>query len=154
MKLELLVIHCTFTPSGRNITKEDIEQWHLKERGWSRVGYSDIIHLNGALENLIDWNQDDIVDPWEISNGAKGYNSKARHIVYVGGANKDMSKAKDTRTWEQELSLLTYVNFIILRNPDIKVCGHNQLSNKECPSFDVPAWLRLHCIPEKNILQD
>ena len=30
MKLEYLVIHCTATPEGREITKKDIEQWHIE----------------------------------------------------------------------------------------------------------------------------
>ena len=149
-KQELLVIHCTATPEGRKVTKADIEQWHITENGWSKVGYSDIVHLDGKLENLIDWNQDDVIDNWEISNGARGYNTIARHVVYVGGSDKNR-KPKDTRTFEQEQTLLTYVKFCILRNPKVKVCGHNQLSSKSCPSFDVPKWLRLECINEENI---
>lgn len=149
-KQELLVIHCTATPEARKVSRADIEQWHLKERGWRKVGYSDMIHLDGKLENLIDWNQDDIVDAWEISNGARGYNAIAKHVVYVGGlaANR---KPKDTRTVAQKQTLLTYVKFCILRNPKIKVCGHNQLSSKSCPSFNVAQWLRTEGVPEENI---
>jgi N-acetylmuramoyl-L-alanine amidase len=152
-KLKYLVIHCTATPEGREVTKEDIEQWHIKERGWSRVGYSDLIHLDGRLENLIEFDQDDTVDPWEVSNGARGFNSISRHVCYVGGAQSDKPKdlkyfpLKDTRTKEQIETLETYVKFMILRHPTIKVVGHNEISNKGCPSFDVQKWLRtfLNC---------
>ncbi len=156
-KLKYLVIHCTATPEGREITKKDIEQWHLKERGWSRVGYSDMIHLDGSLENLIEFDQDDNVDSWEISNGARGFNGISRHVVYTGGAEKtkpSWSKyypPKDTRTEAQKKTLLTYVKFMILRHPDIKVIGHNNISNKACPSFDVVAWLKNENIPFENI---
>jgi len=156
-KLKYLVIHCTATPEGREITRKDIEQWHIKERGWSRVGYSDMIHLDGSLENLIEFDQDGNVDSWEISNGARGFNSKSRHVVYVGGA-KDNKPAwakyyplKDTRTDAQCETLMTYVEFMILRHPNIKVIGHNEISNKGCPSFNVGDWLRNSCISEKNI---
>lgn len=145
-RIKYLVIHCTDTPSGREVLKSDIEKWHIKERGWSRVGYSDMIHLNGELENLIDYDQDDTVDNWEISNGARGYNSKSRHVVYVGG-----SKGTDTRTNLQKESLETYVKFMILRHPFIKVVGHNQLSKKNCPSFDVPKWLKSIGVSSYNI---
>lgn len=155
--LKYLVIHCLATPEGRNVTKQDIEQWHLKERGWSKVGYADFIHIDGTLENLISFNQDDKIDSWEISNGARGYNSIARHVAYVGGASSSKEHwmkyypPKDTRTKEQNYTLEQYVRFTILRNPNIKVIGHNQISNKSCPSFDVSIWLREIGISEKNI---
>ena len=139
-----MIIHCTDTPAERPVTKQMIEQWHIKERGWSRVGYSDMIHLNGELENLIPFNQDDKVDSWEISNGARGYNSKSRHVVYVGG------KGGDTRTFEQKETLLTYVKFTLLRHPNIKIIGHNEVSSKTCPSFDVKKWCLENCINEIN----
>ena len=50
--LEYLVIHCTATKEGVEVTREMLEQWHLKENGWSKLGYSDIVHLDGRLENL------------------------------------------------------------------------------------------------------
>jgi N-acetylmuramoyl-L-alanine amidase len=151
-KLDYLIIHCTATPEGRKVTKEDIEQWHLIENGWSKVGYRDVIHLDGTLENLIDYNQDNEIDPWEISNGARGFNSKAAHVVYVGGTEKDdVYKSKDTRTYEQHMSLQIYVLFIILRHPHIKVIGHNEVSIKDCPSFNVGEWLRSICVDEVNI---
>jgi N-acetylmuramoyl-L-alanine amidase len=151
-KLDYLIIHCTATPEGRKVTKEDIEQWHLIERGWSKVGYRDVIHLDGTLENLIDYNQDNEIDPWEMSNGAYGFNSKSAHVVYVGGTEKDdIYKSKDTRTYEQHKSLQIYVLFMILKHPNIKVIGHNEVSFKSCPSFDVGEWLRSICVEEINI---
>ena len=158
-QLKYLVIHCTATPELREVSREDIEQWHIKENGWSRVGYSDMIHLDGSLENLIEFDQDDTVDNWEISNGASGYNSISRHVVYVGGAAKTKPKdlnyfpLKDTRTHEQHETLELYVRFMIKRHPNIIVCGHNQISNKGCPSFDVPKWLRSICVDDKNIMK-
>ena len=143
-KLKYLIIHCTDTPAGRKVTRQMIEQWHIKERGWSRVGYSDMIHLDGKLENLIPFNQDDKVDSWEVSNGAAGYNSKSRHVVYVGG------KGGDTRTFEQKETLLIYVKYMLIRHPDIKIIGHNEVSSKLCPAFDVKKWCLENCINEKN----
>jgi len=157
-KLKYLVIHCTDTPEGRPVSRKDIEKWHLKERGWKRVGYSDMIHLDGKLENLVPYDQDDLVEPWELTNGVRGHNSHSRHVVYVGGASEykpaefQHYPPKDTRTDEQRKALETYVKYTILRHPDIVVVGHNQLANKACPSFDVPSWLRSIGIDEKHIL--
>lgn len=139
-ELKRLVIHCTATPAGRKVTKEDIEQWHLHERGWSKVGYSDMIHLDGFVENLIPYNKDNQVDPWEVSNGARGYNSTSRHVVYVGGGK---SKPIDTRTPEQLRSLELYVKAFKHDHPKAKIVGHNELNpGKGCPSFDVQNWLK------------
>lgn len=149
-KLTYLVIHCTATPEGREVSRLDIEKWHLVDRGWSKVGYSDMIHIDGALENLIAFDMDDEVDAWEISNGAKGYNGISRHVVYVGGLD-DTFRSKDTRTPPQMASLETYVKFTILRHPEIKVIGHNQISAKSCPSFDVEHWLLCIGVNRKNI---
>jgi N-acetylmuramoyl-L-alanine amidase len=156
MKLELLVIHCTATPEDRKVTKEDIIRWHTSSkedggRGWKQVGYSDMIALNGELINLVPYNDDDIIDPWEITNGVKGINGRARHIVYVGGMDKKGKVAKDTRTIEQLATMIDYIDDILEKHPDIKIAGHNQFADKICPSFSVPQWLRWLGIPKQNI---
>lgn len=155
-KLTFLCIHCTATPEGRAVYPDDIRKMHMspppKGRGWKQVGYSDMIMLDGSLINLVKYNDDDNVDPWELTNGAIGINSVSRHIVYVGGVDKKI-KAKDTRTKEQIETMKSYVRDFIKKHPKVKVCGHNQFANKACPSFDVPSWLRSIGIPEKNIYE-
>ena len=145
-KLKYLVIHCTDTPEGMKVTKEMLHQWHIEERGWSRLGYADMIHANGTIENLTPYNDDEFVDPWEVTNGAFGFNGNGRHVVYVGGGS-----GIDTRTFEQVEALEKYVKQTIENYPNIKVIGHNQVSQKYCPSFDVPTWLRGICVDSKNI---
>ena len=144
-KLEFLIIHCTDTPAGREITSAVIRQWHLEERGWKQVGYSEMVHINGGIETLVNNNNDDLVDPWEITNGAVGMNAKSRHIVYVGG------KGGDTRTTAQKGAMMAFVRDFVKKHPQVRVAGHNQFAAKACPSFDVPQWLRIIGIPEKNI---
>ncbi len=41
-------------------------------RGWKQVGYTDLFHLNGGVERLVNNNEDANVDPWEVTNGASG----------------------------------------------------------------------------------
>lgn len=154
MKLKYLVLHCTATPSGMKVTPDDIRFWHTspppKGRGWRQVGYSDMILLDGSLVNLVPYNHDDYVDKWEITNGVAGINSQSRHVVYVGGTDKQL-KALDTRTPEQIETLSQYVRRTILKHPDILVAGHNQFSPKACPSFNVPEWLASIGVMTKNI---
>ena len=143
-KLQYLVIHCTATPEGREVSAADIRRWHTSPapagRGWKQVGYTDLFHLDGRVERLVANNEDANVDPWEITNGAAGYNSVSRHVVYAGGCDAGM-KPKDTRTAAQKKALRKYVLDFHARHPAVKIVGHNQLAAKACPSFDVAAWL-------------
>jgi len=154
-KLEYLIIHCTATPEGREVTKEDIIRWHTTPkseggRGWSQVGYSELIHLDGTIETLVNYDDNDIVDSWEVTNGARGMNSKSRHIVYVGGCDKNM-KAKDTRTAAQRYALEMYIKAHTTWHPNWLIAGHNHFAAKACPSFNVEEWLESIGVLEKNI---
>lgn len=142
-KLKYLVIHCTATKQGVIVTSEMIKEWHTspRGRGWSQVGYSDMIHLDGGIENLVPNNDDDIVDGWEITNGARGYNDKAKHVVYVGGLDNN-GFSKDTRTEQQLKSLEYYVKEFHNDHREVKIIGHNEISHKACPCFNVKEWLK------------
>lgn len=146
--MKYLVIHCTATKAGREVSSDEIRHWHTDPvckggRGWKQVGYTDMIHLDGRIERLVRNNEDANVDPWEITNGAKGYNAISRHIVYVGGVDaNDVNKARDTRTPAQKEALKRYVRDFHMRFPQVKIIGHNQIASKACPSFDVPKWLK------------
>lgn len=125
---------------------------NLKGRGWSRTGYSCMIHLNGLIQVLNHFNDDAVVDEWEITNGVAGINSVSRHIVYVGGLEKDSTTPADTRTPSQRTSLELFVKEKVLDWPDILIAGHHQFDpGKACPSFDVPAWCASIGIPSRNI---
>lgn len=146
-KLKYLVIHCTATPEGREVTSAEIRRWHLSPveqggRGWKQVGYTDLIHLDGTVERMVENNEDANVDPWEITNGAKGYNSVSRHIVYAGGYARDGKTPKDTRTVAQTAALTAYVKDFHRRFPAVRIIGHNEVAAKACPSFGVQKWLK------------
>ena len=146
--MKYLVIHCTATPAGREVTGADIRRWHTAPiskggRGWKQVGYTDLIRLDGSIERLVGNNEDANVDPWEVTNGAAGYNSVSRHIVYAGGCAADGRTPLDTRTPEQCEALKRYVTDFHKRFPQIRIVGHHELNpGKACPSFDVQEWLK------------
>lgn len=146
-KLKYLFIHCTATPESREVTSKEIRAWHTNPvskggRGWKQVGYTDMIHLDGTIERLVENNEDAEVDSWEITNGAQGYNSTSRHVVYVGGVAKDGKTPADTRTPGQRSALESYVKDFHRRFPDVIIKGHNEVAAKACPSFDVKKWLK------------
>lgn len=153
-KLKYLIIHCTDTPSFRKVTKENIQDWHMKPkpigRGWDRPGYSDMIHLNGDVENITPYNEDNEVEAHEMTWGAKGVNAISRHVVYVGGQKK---YGVDNLSDAQFLSLQRYVKEFLSQHPTAIIAGHNHFSTKACPNFNVDEFCNLIGIPIENILK-
>ena len=128
-KINKIVIHCTATPEGREHNVSDIRRWHLK-RGFSDIGYHYLIHINGKIE---------IGRPLHrIGAHTSGENTGSIGVCYVGGMDKDMKKAKDTRTQAQKDSLVKLLHELIYKyNKDMTIHGHNEFANKACPSFNV-----------------
>lgn len=127
-EIDKIVIHCSATPEGRDVKFDTIKDWHVKERGWSNIGYHFVVELDGTIVEG---------RPLE-STGAhlRGFNKKSIGICYVGGLDSSM-KPKDTRTEKQKESL----DFLALNLLDTfkgaELCGHNEYSSKSCPSFNV-----------------
>lgn len=155
-KYKYLIIHCSATYEGVDIRPETIREWHMGKngRGWTRVGYSDLITLDGKLHNMHFAKgsnpYDDEIESDEMTWGARGVNSYSKHVCYVGGVDKDKNP-KNTMTDEQKETLITYIKHELLRHPDIKIAGHNQFANKACPSFDVPNFCCEIGLAMKNV---
>jgi hypothetical protein len=154
-ELQHLVIHCAATPPRLKLTPGHIRQWHMKERGWSRVGYSDLIDRTGKLHNLTPFNQDQFVDDNEMTWGVRGINGISRHLCLEGGT-------KDEGGYESPLhqhvliraSLKTYLKYTILRHPKVKISGHSHWDTGKpfCPGFNVEDYLDFIGINRDNIL--
>ena len=137
-----IIIHCSATPEGRAVTADEIKQWHL-DKGWSDIGYHYVIELDGSVK---------LGRPLDREGAHTiGRNHDSIGICYVGGVDKDMNP-KDTRTQAQLVAMRSLL-IKIVRMYDAKISGHNQHSNKACPSFDVPEWCRIVGIPDVNILE-
>lgn len=138
---EGIVIHCSFTPEGRPVTVDEIRRWHVEGNGWSDIGYNGVVLIDGSYEDGRDTDGDgEIFD--EVGAHAYGYNRKYLGIVYIGGMDKD-GNPKDTRTPEQNAMLVKKVfewkSRFGIKNENI--IGHNEVSNKSCPCFDVRKWI-------------
>jgi N-acetylmuramoyl-L-alanine amidase len=122
-----IIVHCSATPEGRDVSVDEIRRWHVDERGFSDIGYHWIITLNGTLEK----------GRHESKSGAhaKGYNRNSIGVCYVGGVDADM-KPKDTRTEAQKETLRCLLEDLKERYPQAKIIGHKDVSSKSCPSFD------------------
>ena len=154
MNYLLLLLHCLYTPRGRKVSPEEVLRWHTapkpEGRGWNAPGSRGIIHLSGALSILRDYDFDDTLEGWEITNGALGHNAHSIHLALVGGMER--GQPANTFTERQWMTLEYQVLSYLELYPDIKVGGHNQVSQKACPCFDVPEFCRGIGVPAKNIL--
>lgn len=126
-EINKIIIHCSDTPEGRDDRAADIRRWHL-ERGFGDIGYHYIIDLDGTIEAGRD------IDV--AGAHCAGHNAKSIGICYVGGADKETRKPKDTRTDAQRDSLLLLLKYLRQRYPSARIYGHRDLANKPCPCFD------------------
>lgn len=126
-EIKYIVVHCSFTPEGRDVKTSEIKRWHVEDNNWSDIGYHIMIELDGMVFTG---------RPVEVMGaGVLGHNHHSIHICYVGGMSTD-GEPKDTRTKEQKKSLLFMLRFFKGLYPKAKIVGHRDLDNRDCPSFD------------------
>lgn len=126
-KIDQIIIHCSATPEGRNVTVADIDRWH-RARGFQGIGYHYVVYLDGTVAAGRD----------EHRAGAhcRGHNSRSIGVCYIGGCDAEM-RPKDTRTPAQRSALRRLVSELRQRYPGATVHGHREFAAKACPSFDI-----------------
>lgn len=126
--IDKIIIHCSATREGEDVSVDTIRRWHVEGRGWSDIGYHFVVGINGDLH---------YGRPLErIGAHVKGQNSKSIGICYIGGVEKDGKTPKDTRTCEQKETLVDLLMLLKRLHPDATIHGHREFANKACPCFD------------------
>lgn len=130
-EINKIIIHCADTKPKMDIGVETIRQWHVGERGWSDIGYHDVIRRSGEIEHG---------RPHEIP-GAHAFknNSHSIGVCLVGGMKQNGKGSEFNFTQAQMLALFGYIAAMKAKYTKAKVIGHNQVSTKECPTFNVAA---------------
>ena len=154
-KLDTIFVHCSATqPTGwfAGLTCSDqvaeIDRWH-KERGWKGFGYHIYIDRSGQVREGRPVTQ--------VGAGVLGHNEHSIHVCLAGGFG---SRADDDPSDNFTAVQLTELRLMIGRLKDqfgqhLKVRGHNEVSNKACPGFNVKKWYHgkkpAPSVPEKTI---
>lgn len=126
-KINKIIVHCTATPAGRNVTAKEIDTWH-RQRGFNGIGYHYVVKLDGVVEKG---------RPVEkIGAHCKGQNANSIGVVYVGGMSRDNTKPMDTRTPEQRIALSDLIAEIKRNYPGASIHSHYEFAPKACPCFD------------------
>jgi N-acetylmuramoyl-L-alanine amidase len=122
-----LIVHCSATREGMNISRDTIRDWHLA-RGFNDIGYHFYIDLDGNIHKGR--------DIAKIGAHSKGQNRSSIGICYCGGVESDGKTPKDTRNEAQKEALLCVLRTMKAMYPDAVIHSHRDFANKACPSFD------------------
>jgi N-acetyl-anhydromuramyl-L-alanine amidase AmpD len=125
-------VHCTATKPSQDIGVKTVRSWHVR-RGWSDIGYHFLIKRDGKIQKGRKIER--------AGAHTRGYNSTSVGIALVGGIN-EKGRPQFNFTKEQMVSL-DHLATELCETYGIdakKVRGHNEVSAKACPCFDVPQW--------------
>jgi hypothetical protein len=146
--LDEIIIHCAATPPNwlPGATTQDkvneIRRWHVKDRGWSDIGYHYIIDRDGtvATGRLLE----------KAGAHTKGHNENSIGLCLIGGGGGTANdKFEDNFTQAQANALRTLIAGLKREYPSItKISGHNQYAAKACPCFNAQAWYARVPAPE------
>ena len=130
--IDTIIVHCSDTFPDMDIGAAEIAKWHEK-RGFSSIGYHFVIRRNGKIEEgrHIDM----------AGAHAKGHNLHSIGICLVGGKSAKGMPASNfaRRQWWALDELIDVLQDEY--GPGLGVVGHNEVSHKPCPQFDVQAWM-------------
>ena len=127
-RIDNIVLHCTATPQTTKVSS--ILNYWKQVLGWTNPGYHIILPREGFTI---------LADLQQICNGARGINHSSIHISYVGGVTKN-KKPIDNRTESQRELMKLAVKKLKEKFPNAEIIGHNEVSNKSCPCFNVQVW--------------
>lgn len=133
-KTNAIFIHCADTPPTMDIGWREINQWHVRDNGWSAVGYHVVIRRDGTIEagRPLD----------TVGAHVASRNSDSVGVCLIGGkgAYAGMNPEKHF-TKEQLASLVAVVKELQETYPGAEVLGHRDADKgKQCPSFDAKNW--------------
>lgn len=127
-KINRIILHCTATPPGMDVTAAMVRQWHIHDRGFADIGYHFLVRLDGTVEEGRPLDK--------IGAHCLGHNTGSIGICYAGGVDKDGKTPMDTRTPSQKQALRSLVEFY-RQKYGCNVHGHYEFAAKECPSFKI-----------------
>ena len=155
-RVQYLVIHTSATPYTDHL---NLAATFMISKAWGKGGYhitiddagqcvqcyEDSENTNGvgtAGKKPLGWTKaGGNESPWD--NGIK--NGNTINIAWIGGKHSMNITAPQINAIEE------LIKFYVSRYPNIKVLGHNQISAKQCPWWDVRAYAKNIGIKTENI---
>lgn len=130
-----IIIHCSATKPNMDIGAEWIKNIHVNENKWADIGYHFVIRRNGIIEKGRDLNI--------IGAHVTGHNTGTIGVCLIGGLSEN-NKSENNFTERQFESAQALITVLSRFNPEIvKLSGHRDYANKDCPCFEVKDYLHL-----------
>lgn len=137
-EIKRIVVHCSDSSDSVDIGAKQIRQWHVKDNGWSDIGYHYVIRRSGQIER---GREDDVAGAH-----VRGHNSDSIGICVVG------RKMFDTKQLQALYGLLRGL-MDKYNVPVYEVYGHTELdSGKTCPNMDM-VFVRAHTLFHLGIIK-
>lgn len=130
-KINKVIVHCSATKPDQNITAKNIKKWHTEERGFKDIGYHYVIRRDGTLEKGRDIG--------EAGAHARGHNLESIGVCLIGGIDK-FNSPEQNYTANQYYTLKKLLDVLCVTFPNADIIGHNNVSDKACPVFNVGDW--------------
>lgn len=139
-RINEIFVHCDATlpgwMDGKSVDEKvyEIDRWH-KARGWRGFGYHYYIDRNGEIATGRPKEQ----------QGAHVYgrNENSLGVCIQGGhGSNEQDRFEDHYTPQQNDALRSLLSELKGEFPKAKIRGHNEVSSKACPGFNVQRWLR------------
>ena len=130
-----IVVHCSATPSDRDVDAAEIRRWHVDENGWDDIGYHFVIRRDGTIEPGRDLDA--------VGAHCLSVNYESVGVCLVGGLDTDLSPLADYMP-AQMRSLEILLDGLVPRfeSPLPDVVAHSDLDDgkPDCPGFDGAEW--------------
>ena len=149
-KIDTIVVHCTATRpqwwAGKSAEEKvrEVRDWHVSGNRWSDIGYHYLIDRDGTVVQG---------RPIERAGAhAMGHNATSIGISLFGGHGSSRNDDfYDNFTIEQENALRALIQELEAKYPIHKIIGHNEVSAKACPGFQVGPWLKQRPVRTKAV---
>jgi len=150
--IDTIVVHCTATRpqwwAGKSAEEKvrEVRHWHVFGNNWADIGYHFLIDRDGTVVEG---------RPVERTGAhARGHNTTSIGISLFGGHGSERTDDfSDHFTPEQDKALRGLIQKLEVEHPGIrKIIGHNEVSAKACPGFQVKSWLQ-HKPPRTSATQ-
>ena len=125
------MLHYTATPSDREVTVKEIDQWH-RARGFNEIGYHYVVYLDGTVHKGR--------DEAKVGAHVQGKNADSIGVCYVGGLKAGQKGGSNTMSEAQEQGVIKLLKELKGKHPLAEICGHNDLAATQCPGFNVKKW--------------
>jgi N-acetylmuramoyl-L-alanine amidase. len=125
--VDKVILHCADSATA---TFDDIKRWHVKERGWTDIGYNYVIEKSGEIK---------AGRPLELVPAhCEGHNVESIGICLAGKDMRDFTKQQ----FVMALRLINGLNMVL--GKELSIHGHREFNKfKSCPNFDVNDLVKL-----------